>query len=89
LKSPTHQDDLGVLLPSRWQPAAAAGIMVEVKTAPLAEPRAAQCLLVGTPKRKDVSGFYARYGFRRVAPASPRMFLPEAPLETGMEIAHG
>lgn len=34
----------------------------------------------------DVSGFFTRYGFRRVTASSLRMFLPAASLETGAEI---
>ena len=45
--------------------------------------------LVVDAANEDVSGFYARYGFPRVAPENLRMFLPAASLETGMEIAPG
>ena len=45
--------------------------------------------LVVDAANEDVIGFYARYGFRRVASDSLRMFLPAASLETGMEIAKG
>ena len=38
LPAMTNQDDLGVLLPSRWQPSTPAGATVEVETAPAAEP---------------------------------------------------
>ena len=38
---------------------------------------------------EDVVGFYTRFGFRRVTPASLRMFLPAASLETGVEISKG
>jgi hypothetical protein len=37
----TNQGDLGALLPSRWQPATAAGTTVEVEAAPAAEQVAA------------------------------------------------
>ena len=45
--------------------------------------------LVVDASNEEVSGFYARYGFRRVGPENLRMFLPAASLETGMEIAPG
>ena len=45
--------------------------------------------LVVDAANEEVIGFYAGYGFRRVAPESLRMFLPAASLETGMEIARG
>ena len=41
LPAMTNRDDLGALLPSRWQPASAAGATVEVKVATVAEPVAA------------------------------------------------
>ena len=45
LPAMTNRDDLGVLLPSRWQPATAAGATVEAETAPLAEPAAAMAAI--------------------------------------------
>ena len=36
LPAMTNQDDLGALLPSRWQPATAAGATVEVEATPVA-----------------------------------------------------
>ena len=45
--------------------------------------------LVVDAANEDVIGFYTRYGFRRVASESLRMFLPAVSLETGMEIAKG
>ena len=43
----THQDDLGVLPPSRWQPATAAGATVEAETAPPAAPATAMAAFRG------------------------------------------
>jgi predicted N-acetyltransferase YhbS len=43
--------------------------------------------LVVDAANEEVIGYYAGYGFRRVAQESLRMFLPTASLETGMEIA--
>jgi len=41
----TNRNDLGVLLPTRWQPGTAANATVEVETAPLAEPAAAMAAI--------------------------------------------
>jgi transposase len=45
LPAMTNRDDLGVLLPSRWQPATAAGATVEAETAPLAKPATAMAAI--------------------------------------------
>jgi GNAT superfamily N-acetyltransferase len=42
--------------------------------------------LVVDAAHEGIVGFYARYGFRRVAPEGLRMFLPVASLEGGAEI---
>ena len=45
LPAMTNQDDIGALLPSRWQPATAAGATVEVEATPAAEPVAAMAAI--------------------------------------------
>ncbi len=42
--------------------------------------------LVVDAANEEIVGFYARYGFRRVAPDGLRMFLPAASLEGGVTI---
>jgi ribosomal protein S18 acetylase RimI-like enzyme len=42
--------------------------------------------LVVDASNEEIVGFYARYGFQRVAPDGLRMFLPAASLEGGMGI---
>ena len=44
--------------------------------------------LVVDAANEDIIGFYMKYGFRRVASESLRMFLPAVSLETGMSIAN-